>query len=42
MKAVVTCTENGIRFYLTEERHATDIVDRAHAFRDGTRATDQS
>jgi hypothetical protein len=38
VKAVVTCTENGIRFFLAENRHATDIVDRAHGFRDGTDA----
>jgi hypothetical protein len=38
MTAVVTCVENGIRFYLTSERRATDIPNRAHSYRDGTDA----
>jgi hypothetical protein len=37
-KAIVTCTDNGIRFYLTDGRLATDIPGRACAFRDGTDA----
>lgn len=44
MKAVVTCTENGVRFFLGVSQLpagtmvATDMPERAHTFRDLTDA----
>lgn len=38
MQAIVTCTQNGVRFYLTSDNMASDIQERAASFCDLTAA----